>query len=162
MRRFLGFAVFALSASAASAAPLPLGLDDLHWGMTREQAAAASAFFGQAPPPPPGVGKSLRVRIPGYVWHDCKLVVTFDFGAAGLQALDLVQSASTQSCRDDVTAAMTAQYGTPATEDKMGFSFYTWPGDADTIPKLGLVDKGLVSANGYGVHVELHRKPAAP
>ncbi len=154
LRRFAVVACLALvSSPALGADALPLGLDGLHWGMSLEAAEAAFSLFAKVPATtqiPPG--KTIKIGIPGYAWHGCTFVGMFRFGPAGLSDIQLVQSDATKECRDDVLAALNAQYGEAVYKYEMGFGFYNWPGDAATVPDVNNADVGMASAKGgYGV-----------
>ena len=129
--------------------------------MSLQQAAGVLPILRQVTPPPGSEGKALRIAVPGYTWHDCVFVATFVFAADGLYDVEMVQTGATQPCRDDTLTEFTATFGPPPQQKAMmGFVFYTWPGDDVTVPDMNLVDKGLVSANGYGVTAHLHKTGA--
>ena len=171
MMRFVFAALTGLLLSsttgAAAAAPLPLGFDALHWGMSRQQLIDALPLLHNLPPSPPQGSSVARITAPGYAWHDCQFVVTFELASDALVDLKAVQPGASQACHDDALAAFTETYGTPQVKSTMGFNHYSWPGDGVTTPVLNLVDKGLV-APGFGVNAHLHEmrapysdKPAA-
>ncbi len=160
MRRTI-FAVVAMAwtTGPAAAAALPLGFDALHWGMSRQQLIDALPLLHNLPPSPPQGGSVARITAPGYAWHDCRFVVTFELVSDALVDLKAVQPGASQACHDDALAAFTETYGTPRVKSTMGFNEYRWPDDGVTTPALNLVDKGLV-APGFGVNAHLHEMRA--
>lgn len=160
MRRTI-FAIIAMAwaTGAAAAAPLPLGFDALHWGMSRQQLIDALPLLHSVPPSPPQGSSATGIVARGYAWHDCQFVVTFELASDALVDLKAVQSDASQACRDDALAAFSDAYGAPQVKSTMGFNHYSWPGDGATTPVLNLVDKGLV-APGFGVNAHLHEMRA--
>lgn len=155
-------AAITLASTAAAAAPLPLGFDALHWGMTRQQAADALPFLKAAIAlrPPPLASGSVEISGGGYAWHECRFAVFFKFESDALVDLKAVQTGSSQACHDDALAAFTEAYGTPQVKPMMGLYFYRWTGDGETTPALDLADKGLVAPNAFGVNANLHKTGA--
>lgn len=156
------FAAAALvwSASAATATPLPLGFEALHWGMTPQQAADAMPLLHDALVPNattlPAAGQVVRVRVPGYVWRDCTLVVSLGFSSGELVNLRATQSGASRACRNDVLAAMNEAYGVAKSASSANFSDYMWTGDGATTPRLDVDGKSFF-ASGFDVSAHLRK-----
>ena len=128
-----GAILLSLSACHAADATFPLGLEKLHWDMTRAQVSGLFPLQAVTPPPssaplPPG---ETVLKSDAYAWQSCRLEGLWRFSATGLHAINLTDAQGSWACAEALLDGLRARYGEGSmTTDRHGLDTYEWKGAA--------------------------------
>lgn len=146
-----GAILLSLSASGAADEKFPLGLEKLHWDMTR---AAVSGLFSlhedtfRSPTSPPPPGETL-FNGEAYNWQTCHFEGVWRFFKTGLHAMTLMDAQGSHACAEAILGALRARYGEAKVTTLRGFDNYEW--------KTATTNVKFMPSVGFGSYVWFYK-----